>query len=41
MAITGQAVDFIDTARPAITFVPWPVCEAAATYRTGPYSVAV
>ena len=26
-----QAVDFIETARPAITLVPWPVCEAAAT----------
>ena len=31
IASTGSAVDFIDTARPAITFVPWPVCEASAT----------
>ena len=30
-ASTGSAVDFIEIARPAITFVPWPVCDAAAT----------
>jgi hypothetical protein len=30
IASTGSAVDFIDTASPAITLVPWPVCEAAA-----------
>ena len=40
-ASTGNAVDFIDTARPAITLVPWPVCEASAMRRTGAYSVAV
>ena len=28
---TGSAVDFMETARPAITLVPWPVWEAAAT----------
>ena len=40
-AITGSAVDFIDTPRPAMMLVAWPVCEAAATLRTGLYSVAV
>ena len=40
-ASTGSAVDFIDTPRPAMMLVAWPVCEAAATWRTGPYSVAV
>ena len=39
--MTGSAVDFIDTPRPAIMFVAWPVCEASATLRTGEYSVAV
>ena len=40
-AITGSAVDFIDTPRPAIMLVAWPVCEAAEILRTGLYSVAV
>ena len=40
-AITGSAVDFIDTPRPAMMLVAWPVVEAAATCRTGAYSVAV
>ena len=34
-------VDFIDTARPAMTLVPWPVSEALATSCTGANSVAV
>ena len=41
IAITGSAVDFIDTPRPAMMLVAWPVCEAAATFCTGEYSVAV
>ena len=40
-AITGAAVDFIDTPRPAITLVPSPVVEASAMCRTGLNSVAV
>ena len=40
-ASTGSAVDFIDTPRPAMMLVAWPVCEAAATFCTGLYSVAV
>ncbi len=40
-ASTGNAVDFIDTPRPAMMLVAWPVCDAAATWRTGAYSVAV
>ena len=40
-ASTGRAVDFIDTPRPAMMLVAWPVCDAAATWRTGAYSVAV
>ena len=40
-ASTGNAVDFIDTPRPAMMFVAWPVCDAAATCCTGAYSVAV
>jgi len=28
---TGQAVDFIDTASPAMMFVPWPVVDDCAT----------
>ncbi len=31
IASTGSAVDSSRRARPAITLVPWPVCEAAAT----------
>ena len=31
IAITGSAVDFIDTPRPEMMLVAWPVCEAAAT----------
>jgi hypothetical protein len=38
---TGQTVDFIDIAIPAIILVASPVSEAAATFLTGPYSVAV
>ncbi len=41
MAMTGSAVDFIDTPRPAMMLVACPVCEALATLRTGEYSVAV
>ncbi len=40
-ANTGSAVDFIDTPRPAMMLVACPVCDAAATFRTGLYSVAV
>ena len=36
-----QRLDFIETPRPAMMLVAWPVCEAAATCCTGPYSVAV
>ena len=28
---TGQAVDFMATARPAMMLVPWPVVDACAT----------
>ena len=41
ITITGSAVDSIDTARPWITLVPWPVVELCAIERTGRYSVAV
>ena len=41
IAITGSAVDSIDTARPWITLVPWPVVELCAMLRTGRNSVAV
>ena len=34
-ASTGSAVDFIDTPRPAMMLVAWPVCDAAATRCTG------
>ncbi len=34
-AITGQAVDFIDTPRPAMMLVACPVTLASATWRTG------
>ncbi len=40
-ASTGAAVAFMETPRPAMTLVPWPVVEAAAMWRTGAYSVAV
>ncbi len=40
-AMTGSAHAFIDTPSPAMMLVAWPVCEAAATCCTGPYSVAV
>ena len=39
--ITGAAVERIDTPRPAMMLVAWPVVEAAAMCRTGPYSVLV
>src|SRR5512140_2861549 len=38
---TGAEVDFMLTARPAITFVPWPVRLAWAMCCTGGYSFAV
>ena len=41
MTMTGSAVASIDTARPWITLVPWPVVELSAMLRTGRYSVAV
>ena len=34
-ASTGKAVDFIDTPRPAMMLVAWPVFEASAMCRTG------
>ncbi len=40
-AITGMAVDFIETPRPAMMLVPWPVVEAEATCCTGLYWVPV
>ncbi len=40
-ASTGSAVDFIEMPMPAMMLVAWPVCEDAATCRTGAYSVAV
>ena len=40
-ARTGYAVDFIDTPRPAMIFVPCPVVEASAIYLTGLKSVPV
>ena len=40
-ASTGYAVDFIDTPRPAMMLVPWPVVEASAMWRTGLNSVPV
>ena len=39
-AITGHAVDFIDTPRPAMMLVAWPVVDAGATCCTGLKSVA-
>ena len=41
ITMTGNAVASIDTARPWITLVPWPVVELRAMLRTGRYSVAV
>ena len=41
ITITGAAVDFMLTARPAITFVPWPVRLAFAMCFTGGYFEAV
>src|SRR5438477_8496987 len=40
-AITGHAVDFIDTPMPAMMLVACPVVDACATCRTGLNSVAV
>ena len=37
----GSAVDSSDTARPWITFVPWPVTEAWAIDTTGRFPVPV
>ena len=39
--ITGQAVERIDTPRPAMMLVPWPVVEACAMCLTGGYCVPV
>ena len=39
--ITGQAVERMDTPRPAMMLVPWPVVEACAMWRTGEYCVPV
>ena len=41
ITMTGNAVASIETARPWITLVPWPVVEDSATLRTGRYSVEV
>ena len=41
ITMTGSAVASIDTARPWITLVPWPVVEDCAMLRTGRYSVEV
>ncbi len=38
---TGNAVDFIEMPMPAMMLVACPVVDARATWRTGPYSVAV
>jgi hypothetical protein len=38
---TGQAVERIDTPRPAMMLVPWPVVEAWAMCCTGEYCVPV
>ena len=35
ITMTGQPVDFIDTAMPAMMLVAWPLVEASATYLTG------
>ena len=35
MISAGIAVLSIETARPRITLVPWPVCEASAMLFTG------
>ena len=35
ITITGSAVASIETARPWITLVPWPVVELRAMLRTG------
>jgi hypothetical protein len=35
MTIVGSAVDSRLIARPWMTLVPWPVCEALAIERTG------
>ena len=39
--ITGQAVERIDTPRPAMMLVPWPVVDACAMCLTGAYCVPV
>ncbi len=39
--ITGQAVERMETPRPAMMLVPWPVVEAWAMWRTGAYCVPV
>ena len=39
--ITGQAVERIETPRPAMMLVPWPVVDACAMCLTGAYWVPV
>ncbi len=41
MVSAGRAVDSSETARPWMTFVPWPDWEASATERTGRKAVEV
>ena len=41
MTMAGSAVDSIDTAKPWITLVPWPVTEALAIRFTGEKPVPV
>ena len=41
MTTIGHAVDFMETARPAMMLVPCPVVEALAMSRTGGYFVEV
>ena len=41
MTIAGNAVACIETARPAIMLVAWPVIEALAIFCTGAYCVPV
>ena len=38
---TGHAVERIETPRPAMMLVPWPVVEACAMCLTGEYCVPV
>ena len=38
---TGQAVERMETPRPAMMLVPWPVVDACAMCLTGEYCVPV